>query len=50
MKATTSGWEVAEFEANEGLLRCEEHEHLLEGDYGEPVTLDDVELSIDDLE
>ena len=50
MEATTKGWEVADFSPNEGLLRCEEHENLLKGDYGRPVTLEDVGLSLDDLE
>lgn len=50
VQATPDGFEVPDFAPNEGLFRCEEHEHALEGDYGEPVTLEDVGLTIDDLE
>ena len=48
--ATAAGWESADFGANDGAYRCEEHQHTLTGDYPKATTLEDVGLSIDDLE
>jgi ABC-type branched-subunit amino acid transport system substrate-binding protein len=50
VQAKPDGFEVADFAPTDGLLRCEEHQHQLEGNYGKAVTLEDVGLTIDDLE
>lgn len=50
MEASPDGWGLADFGADDGIFRCEDHEYTPQGDYPEPVTLDDVGLTIDDLD
>lgn len=50
VEATPEGWTVADFAPNEGLFRCEEHELTMQTPHPAPVTLEDVGLSIDDLD
>lgn len=48
--ASSSGWTIADFSPNEGGFRCHEHEYVLQGDYPAPMTLDDVGMTIEDIE
>jgi hypothetical protein len=50
VQATSAGWESADFGPNEGLFRCAEAEFEFQGDYGQPLTLEQFDLSLDDLE
>lgn len=48
-KATTDGWEPADFAPNKGAYRCGITSYKLKGDYGRPMTLKDVGKSLKDL-
>ncbi len=48
-KDTTSGWEPASFGANDGAYSCGGPYYLLKGNYGSPLTLANVGLSLNDL-
>ncbi|MFD3926971.1 ABC transporter substrate-binding protein [Streptomyces sp. NPDC058614] len=48
-KATSKGWEPADFEPNEGPYRCEAPVYKYKGDYGKPLTLADVGKTMSDV-
>lgn len=50
MHATPEGWELDDFRADEGAFRCVEHELSPAGDYPDPVTAQDVGVTLDDLD
>ena len=48
--ATPDGFELADYEPTDGVFLCKEHTIELEGDYGSPVTIEDMGMTLDDLE
>ncbi|MES5817697.1 ABC transporter substrate-binding protein [Streptomyces sp. RG80] len=48
-KATSKGWEPADFEPNQGAYRCDAPAYKFKGDYGKPLTLADVGKSMSDV-
>ncbi|GAB2960932.1 hypothetical protein GCM10023080_021390 [Streptomyces pseudoechinosporeus] len=48
-KATSKGWEPADFKPNEGAYRCDAPAYKLKGDYPKPLTLADVGKSMSDV-
>ncbi|MGI5460343.1 ABC transporter substrate-binding protein [Streptomyces sp. CA-249302] len=48
-KATSKGWEPADFQPNDGAYRCNEAPYKFKGDYGKPLTLADVGKSMSDV-
>ncbi|MGW1214982.1 ABC transporter substrate-binding protein [Streptomyces sp. NPDC002499] len=48
-KATSKGWEPADFAPNDGAYRCDEPAYEFKGDYGKPLTLADVGKSMSDV-
>ncbi|MCK9900946.1 hypothetical protein CC117_21275 [Parafrankia colletiae] len=50
VQATPDGWEIANFEPDEGAFRCDAPEVRYTGDYGSPLTLASVGKSLSDLQ
>ena len=50
MQASSSGWTLADFAPNEGPFRCKEHEYEVTFEHPEAATLEDVGLTLDDIE
>ncbi|WP_308298907.1 ABC transporter substrate-binding protein [Streptomyces sp. GESEQ-35] len=48
-KATSKGWEPADFEPNQGAYRCDAPVYKFKGDYGKPLTLADVGKTMSDV-
>jgi hypothetical protein len=48
-RPSSSGWKPADVEPNEGIYRCETETVNLKGDYTQPTTMADVNMSIDQL-
>ncbi|MBA4863532.1 ABC transporter substrate-binding protein [Streptomyces sp. PSKA54] len=48
-KATSKGWEPADFKPDKGAYRCDVEQYKYTGDYGKPLTLADVGKSMDDV-
>jgi len=49
-RATSNGWEPADFGADDGLYRCDISPREFTGDFGTPMTLADVGKSMNDFE
>jgi ABC-type branched-subunit amino acid transport system substrate-binding protein len=48
-KATTTGWQPADFKPDQGAYRCDAPHYRLKGNYGKPLTLADVGKSMSDV-
>ncbi|MFD3582472.1 ABC transporter substrate-binding protein [Streptomyces sp. NPDC058683] len=48
-KATSKGWQPADFEPDDGAYRCNAPAYEYKGDYGKPLTLADVGKSMSDV-
>jgi len=48
-KATSKGWEPADFKPTDGAYTCNEPAYMFKGDYGKPLTLADVGKSMADV-
>ncbi|MEU6140493.1 ABC transporter substrate-binding protein [Streptomyces sp. NPDC047081] len=48
-KATSKGWEPADFRPDDGAYRCNEAPYKFKGNYGKPLTLADVGKSMSDV-
>ncbi|MGW1028957.1 ABC transporter substrate-binding protein [Streptomyces sp. NPDC002577] len=48
-KATSKGWEPADFKPDKGAYRCDVKQYKYQGDYGKPLTLADVGKSMNDV-
>ncbi|MER5516526.1 ABC transporter substrate-binding protein [Streptomyces sp. NPDC002763] len=48
-KATSKGWQPADFEPDDGAYRCNAAAYRYKGDYGKPLTLADVGKSMSDV-